>query len=182
MTINTAVLYHRRLRRMTIRLAFAWVLVACVRECYPAGPASRPATRPAATSRPADMSLGVYRVTAYCPCRRCCGRFSDGVTASGKPAAGKLIAADPHWPFGTVLDVPGYGRAEVLDRGGAIRARRLDVFFSSHKEALAWGVRMLEVRLVSMPDASKLPPIERIEIYIDCPRLVVQSQPQRTQR
>ena len=92
------------------------------------------------------------RVTAYCPCPKCCGSFSDGVTASGhKISQGdRFVAADKRYPFGTEMIIPGYknGQAvEVLDRGGAIRGNRLDVFFNSHQEALEWGVRHLDVKI-----------------------------------
>jgi 3D (Asp-Asp-Asp) domain-containing protein len=46
--------------------------------------------------------------------------------------------------------VPGYNNSrpvEVLDRGGAIRGNRLDVFFDSHWEARQWGVKHLPVKV-----------------------------------
>lgn len=84
-----------------------------------------------------------YEVTAYCPCEICCGRFSDGVTASGHVIrqGDMLIAAD--LPFGTMITVPGYGRAPVLDRGGALKNKRLDILFHSHSAALEWGRQTL---------------------------------------
>lgn len=88
-----------------------------------------------------------WRITAYCPCKLCCGKYSDGITASGAPAKGKLIAAPKSIPFGTWIDIPGYGYAEVLDRGGAIKGRRLDVFFPTHQEALNFGIQYIEVEL-----------------------------------
>ena len=105
-------------------------------------------------------SLGVWRVTGYCLCSRCCGIWStkgvnsknQRITASGKPAKGLIIAAPPIIPFGTRLSIPGYGVASVEDRGGAIKGRRLDVLFtdkdgvSGHQRALNWGVQHLEVR------------------------------------
>ena len=92
------------------------------------------------------------RVTAYCPCPKCCGSYSDGVTASGhKIHQGDLfVAADKMYPFGTEMIIPGYKSGEavkVLDRGGVIRGNRLDVFFDSHQEALKWGVRYLDVKI-----------------------------------
>jgi 3D (Asp-Asp-Asp) domain-containing protein len=35
----------------------------------------------------------------------------------------------------------------VLDRGGAIKGARLDVFFATHDEARAWGRRWVLVTL-----------------------------------
>jgi len=92
------------------------------------------------------------RVTAYCPCPKCCGNYSDGVTACGhKIRQGDLfVAGDKKYPFGTEMIIPGYTSSEpvkVLDRGGAIRGNRLDVFFGSHQEALEWGVRYLDVKI-----------------------------------
>ena len=93
------------------------------------------------------------RVTAYCPCSQCCGAWADGVTASGAPVTsngGRFVAADRSLPFGTMVSIPGYagGKAvPVLDRGGAIKGDRLDVFFPTHAEALQWGVRYLRVTI-----------------------------------
>ena len=87
-------------------------------------------------------------VTAYCPCRRCCGPRAAGVTAAGTCARKGVCAADPAVPFGTVFLVPGYGRAAVEDRGAGITGNRLDVFFADHKTALLWGRRNLFVKTV----------------------------------
>jgi 3D (Asp-Asp-Asp) domain-containing protein len=86
-----------------------------------------------------------FRVTAYCPCRLCCGPRACGITASGSRADHPLVAAPRSIPFGTVLAVPGYGRVKVEDRGGAIGDGRLDVLMPTHAEALAWGVKYLEI-------------------------------------
>jgi len=92
------------------------------------------------------------RVTAYCPCPKCCGEYSDGITASGhriRPAD-RFVAADREYSLGTVMIIPGYNSSrlvKVLDRGGAITGARLDVFFDSHEQALEWGVRNLDVRV-----------------------------------
>jgi 3D (Asp-Asp-Asp) domain-containing protein len=102
----------------------------------------------------------VMIVTAYCPCTQCCGKRACGITACGlkihhKGHEGhegktiKFVAADKAIPFGTKLHVPGYGKAvPVLDRGGAIKGNRLDVYFPSHKEAMNWGVQVLNVKEV----------------------------------
>ena len=95
----------------------------------------------------------VMRVTAYCACPRCCGKRASGVTASGyKIQPGdKLIAAGTQIPFGTRIVIPGYngGRSvAVRDRGKAITGDKLDVYFESHAQARAWGVREIEVRII----------------------------------
>ena len=87
------------------------------------------------------------KVTAYCPCPKCCGEYSDGITASGYiiQPDNKFCAADPIIPFGKVLDIPGYGIVPVLDRGGKIKGNKIDVFYSTHEEALIWGNQELEI-------------------------------------
>jgi len=92
------------------------------------------------------------RVTAYCPCPKCCGKYSDGVTACGHEIqpGDTFVAADRRYPFGTEMLIPGYSNSQpvqVLDRGGAIKGNRLDVFFATHQEALEWGVKYLEVKV-----------------------------------
>jgi 3D (Asp-Asp-Asp) domain-containing protein len=91
-------------------------------------------------------------VTAYCPCRKCCGRFSDGRTASGKSIYDNncmFVAADTDLlPFGTYVSIPGYYQGHpvpVEDRGRKIRGYRLDVFFLSHQQARQWGARWIDV-------------------------------------
>ena len=71
--------------------------------------------------------LGVFKATAYCSCKKCCGK-SDGITASGKKAKEGTIACN--WlPFGTKLRIAPrasnskieaswhYPIGTVLDRG-----------------------------------------------------------------
>ena len=92
------------------------------------------------------------RVTAYCACRKCCGKFADGITASGHKIrpGDTFAAADKRYSFGTKMVIAGYNKGKpikVLDRGGAIRGNRLDVFFNSHKKALKWGVKYIDVKV-----------------------------------
>jgi 3D (Asp-Asp-Asp) domain-containing protein len=89
------------------------------------------------------------RVTAYCPCKKCCGPLAQGICADGTPAVGRIAAADTKvLPFGTEVFVPGYGQAVVHDVGSKIRGHRLDVLFPTHKEAKRWGVQYLDVEVV----------------------------------
>jgi 3D (Asp-Asp-Asp) domain-containing protein len=110
-------------------------------------------------------------VTAYCACRECCGWrrtwygravVADGpnrgkpkhvgATASGADARRGTIAADTtRYPFGTIIHVEGYGYGRVEDRGGAIKGDHIDLFFPSHREALRWGRRRLNVRVWFVP-------------------------------
>ncbi|RKY13818.1 MAG: hypothetical protein DRP52_01770 [Planctomycetota bacterium] len=90
------------------------------------------------------------RVTGYCPCSQCCGVFSDGITANNHhiQPGDTFVAADRSYRFWTEMVIPGYNDSRsvrVMDRGGAIKGNRLDLFFHSHQQALNWGVQYLDV-------------------------------------
>ncbi|MDE5965293.1 MAG: 3D domain-containing protein [Lachnospiraceae bacterium] len=88
--------------------------------------------------------LGTFTITAYCPCAKCCGK-SNGKTASGKTAtAGHTIAASKQFAFGTQLVIGGKVYT-VEDRGGAIKGKRIDIFFATHKAALQFGRKKMKV-------------------------------------
>lgn len=94
-------------------------------------------------------SLGKYVITAYCTCKICCGVYSGGNrTASGTvPTTNRTLAVDTNViPFGTRLVINGQIYV-AEDRGGAIKGKRIDMFFYTHKEALKWGRRTMEVFL-----------------------------------
>ena len=94
-------------------------------------------------------SLGTFVITAYCTCKICCGVYSGGNrTASGTvPTTNRTLAVDTSViPFGTKLVINGQVYV-AEDRGGAIKGKRIDMFFYTHKEALRWGRRSMEVFL-----------------------------------
>jgi 3D (Asp-Asp-Asp) domain-containing protein len=92
----------------------------------------------------------VWTVTAYCPCRQCCGK-ADGIMASGKRVHVGAVAVN-HLPFGTRLYVDGIGAVTVEDIGHkryfgthTRRVKRMDIFMPTHQQAVAFGVRTLNV-------------------------------------
>ena len=108
---------------------------------------SRSSTLPRTASTNATTGT-VYKVTAYCPCSKCCGK-STGRTASGTTAtAGRTVAASSKFSFGTKLNIGGHVYT-VEDRGGAVSGNKIDIFVNSHAEALQWGVRYLNVSVVN---------------------------------
>ena len=92
--------------------------------------------------------MTLFKVTAYCPCVKCCGK-SDGITASGKKArANHTLAAPRKYKLGTKINLEGYGIYVVEDRGGAIPNNRIDMFFNTHTEVLNWGVKFINGSVV----------------------------------
>ena len=94
---------------------------------------------------PIFESIGTFKLTAYCPCEKCCGK-TDGITATGANAtAGRTIAVDPLViPYGTVVLIDGQEYI-AEDCGGAIKKNRIDIFFDTHSDALKFGVKESEV-------------------------------------
>jgi 3D (Asp-Asp-Asp) domain-containing protein len=91
-----------------------------------------------------------WTVTAYCPCRQCCGK-ADGIMANGKRVHVGAAAVN-HLPFGTKLYVDDIGTVTVEDRGHKRyfgdwrrRIRRMDIFMPTHAQAVAFGVKVLNV-------------------------------------
>ena len=109
---------------------------------------SRGSTLPRTTSTASTSGGTVYKITAYCPCAKCCGK-TNGRTASGTTAtAGRTVAASSKFAFGTKLNIGGHVYT-VEDRGGAINGNKIDIFVNTHAEALQWGVRYLNVSVVN---------------------------------
>lgn len=103
-------------------------------------------------------------------------------TASGVKVAeapGAFLAAPPCFEFGTVLEFEGMGNYIVLDRGGAIKGSRLDLWMgygdAGLNAALAWGKRTVTAKSLGLnPDVElagkaewKLPPNSKFLEEID---------------
>lgn len=93
-------------------------------------------------------SLGTFKLTAYCPCSKCCGQWADGITYTGTEAtAGRTIAVDPNViPLGSTVHINGQAYT-AEDIGGAIKGNRIDIYFPTHTEALQFGVQYAEVSI-----------------------------------
>lgn len=86
--------------------------------------------------------LGQFYITHYCPCSRCCGPYGGKVTASGTtPTVNRTVGVNPRLiSYGTKLQVGDIDTYVAEDTGGGIGWKHLDIFCSSHQEALNAGV------------------------------------------
>jgi len=96
-------------------------------------------------------SLGIFKISHYCPCEICCGK-TDGITSSGTNAtANRTIAVD--------TDIIALGSAVVIqgkqyiaeDIGGGINVKEIDIFVDSHQYAKELGVIYKEVFIKLQP-------------------------------
>lgn len=136
-------------------------LSACTHGVHPAAPpqtpppqvpppqATPPEVRPPqapTTKAPMPSATALpFTATAYC---------TGSITASGIPVSKGMVAADPAvLPLGTRIRItraaPYNGTYWVLDTGGAIRKRRLDLYIPDCAAARQFGRRTVHVTVIS---------------------------------
>ena len=108
-------------------------------------------------------------LTGYCNCGKCCNWQRPwlglggpvissgphkgepkkvGFTSSGTEARHGTIAADvSRYPYGTIVEIPGYGMGRVEDTGGAIKGDHMDLWFPDHEQAMRWGRQQKAVKI-----------------------------------
>jgi 3D (Asp-Asp-Asp) domain-containing protein len=96
----------------------------------------------------ADSELVDFHATAYC---------LKGRTASGINTRPGMIAADPSvLPLGTVVHLRAgryTGIYTVMDTGGRIKGRLVDVYVPTHREALEFGRRQVKIKVIGRGSA-----------------------------
>lgn len=152
--------------RHTVATLFLIVAAAILVTLACSGGCRTISVRPNSRDYEAPQTFQVI-ATGYCNCQKCCdwrytwygkpvhssgkakGRSKKiGITASGTRARHGTIAADTSlFPFGTIIEIPGYGYGRVEDRGGAIKQKRLDLWFRRHSDALHWGKQQVRVKV-----------------------------------
>lgn len=102
-------------------------------------------------------------ITGYCKNSCCCGPWAEkGVNSKDERVTAsqhvirpddKFFAAPKNIPFGTMIEVEGYGRFPVEDRGGAIVGNCIDLYFcdkdgvSGHQRAKNWGRKQMKITI-----------------------------------
>ena len=93
-------------------------------------------------------AIGVYQyigectITVYCPCEECCGRWADGLTATGLPAGPGVVAVDPEViPLGSTVIIDGQ-RYLAADTG--VTGKHVDVCMMEHAATVEAGGRTAE--------------------------------------
>ena len=82
--------------------------------------------------------IAEYKLTAYCGCRRCNGKWAGQPCANGRyPAAGYTVACG-NLPLGTHVFFNGHEYV-VEDRG--VYGNHIDIYMDSHSEARQFGVQ-----------------------------------------
>jgi 3D (Asp-Asp-Asp) domain-containing protein len=67
-------------------------------------------------------------------------------TSTGHRVRRGVVAVDPNViKLGTKLYIQGYGYAQALDVGSAIKGNKIDLYFETYQEAIKWGRRKVKV-------------------------------------
>lgn len=107
------------------------------------------------------------KVTAYCPCKICCGQNAKGITASGAKTVDRPYGlAVPREFLHSRIHVPGYlpesaplvfwkaddtGSALEKSWAGTPKVFHVDVRYKNHDWATKWGVRYMTVYMLRNP-------------------------------
>ena len=88
-------------------------------------------------------------ITAYCLCNHCCPTSSHGLNAAGKrPVANRSIAASRSIPLGSRVLIQSHTYI-VDDRLARRYDHRFDIFMSSHRQALNFGIKTNTVTIIT---------------------------------
>ena len=93
----------------------------------------------------------ILESTGYYPGSECTYPFDDGFTAIGDVAGrGSVAIDDKNGPLrmGQRVWIEGYGLGKCNDRGSAIKGWKIDLCFSTFKEAKKWGRKLTKVYLL----------------------------------
>ncbi len=106
--------------------------------------------------------IGNFKLTAYCPCSKCCGEWGKNrptddagndivYTASGATAqANKTVAVDTDIiPYGTILLIDGEEYI-AQDTGSKVKGQVIDIYFENHEDAENYGCKYQEIYAVEV--------------------------------
>lgn len=106
-----------------------------------------------------EITKTTFRVTAYCACEKCCGVWASKrpldengnpivYGASGVELVNGVSCASP-LPFGTQIELDGYGVVEVQDRTADWVVNKfgenlIDIYMNNHEAARNFGLQYIE--------------------------------------
>lgn len=108
----------------------------------------------------ADLIINA-RCTAYCSCKKCCGKYAENrpldesgneiiLTASGERAVqGVTVGVDPNViPLGSKVVIDGHEYiAHDTGNPNVVKNNVIDVYFDNHEDAYDFGVQHYEAQI-----------------------------------
>ncbi|MEC0429303.1 3D domain-containing protein [Bacillus subtilis] len=104
--------------------------------------------------QPAKQSAWqTFEASAYTAGKESTGKSKGdrgyGITASGASVVeGVTVACPPSMSLGSVIEIKGVGERVCQDRGSAITEGHLDIYMESDRDAVNFGRRLVQARLV----------------------------------
>ena len=95
-------------------------------------------------------SLGTFKITWYCPCRKCSGNWAYQTSSGARCTEGRTVAADPKVLKAGTRVVINRHEYVVEDTGGGVKGNHIDIFNESHSTCLdnAHGEKYWEVYII----------------------------------
>lgn len=89
------------------------------------------------------VSRGEFRLTFYCPCRKCSGRWGRKTASGATCKEGRTIAVDRNViPLGTEVRI---GDRVFVAEDTGVQGKSIDIFMESHAACLRAGVQYSEI-------------------------------------
>lgn len=103
------------------------------------------ATRAEAVPEEHWESIGRFKCTFFCPCRKCSGKWGYRTASGARCQENLTVAVDPKViPLGTRLMING---KEYIAQDTGVNGHWIDIFMESHQECLRNGVQYHEVKV-----------------------------------
>lgn len=94
------------------------------------------------------VSLGVFKTTGYCSCRKCSGSWGERTASGARVQERHTVAVDPRRiPYGTKLLINGITYT-AEDCGSGVKGKHIDIYYGNHRTAQAHGLQRAEVFMV----------------------------------
>lgn len=89
--------------------------------------------------------LADWKITAYCPCKACSGKYGRNTATGVKARSNHTIAVDPKIiKYGSKVYIDGK-KYIAEDCGGGVKGYHIDIFFDTHAEVEAFGKQYKQV-------------------------------------
>lgn len=103
---------------------------------------------PAAVQAKKISSMGLMKISYYCPCEICSEGYGRKTATQTCAEAGRTVAVDPDViALGTKLLIDG---EEYIaeDVGGHVRGEHVDIFVDTHDETIEKGIKYKDVKII----------------------------------
>ena len=94
------------------------------------------------------ISMGEFKLTAYCPCEICSEGFGRQTCSGTECETGNTVAADLSlFNLGDTITINGV-EYTVMDCGGAVKGDHIDIYMDTHSDTERFGVQYGDVDII----------------------------------